>query len=518
MRDIQLLEQQQRDSQRQLEKAQIIKQQRLDQQAKLERQHEQLKFSNGELRAQLEKARQILSAGTRTLNVRKLADDKIGNDLRALERKLQQGLQVASMIQFRQRQIDSLILQVESQQEQIRKRCTAAQLAETQAEEEFLRVKRQEESLLQAIQQEQAVLQELHKRIAAHEQEYETYNANLMVAQNAEQKSKHRVEALTKDMEAETKRSASAIEASTAELLEISKALQDWNVQEVAKKEELAKQAKELETEWNRILQYQSEQGHEPSAPFSMEAELPVFDLPALHASVASKAAQVTELESELEEEDKLIAELEAELAQVEEANRADEQEAEELEAANAIERKAQETRRAALDAATAEFQAEKDEVAELNKAFKAMEATQTNQSLQLQEQLELQDQEIEHVEQELVHLEEAVEEAIAETEQMAGRLEAEQEDWQNKIAIATAEANETEQKLAKIMEKIEILEQGDIETVAATFPQFALIKQKAEEELVEYDEKLEALFDGTSLKAYRLLESVVVPRCRLSH
>eukprot|EP00957_Ditylum_brightwellii_P159793 12162858-Ditylum_brightwellii.AAC.1 len=72
MEDLRVLEQQQRESQHMLQSIKLTREHKLEQRASLENKLSSVKYSNGERRAQLSRARDVLSKSTRELGTARL--------------------------------------------------------------------------------------------------------------------------------------------------------------------------------------------------------------------------------------------------------------------------------------------------------------------------------------------------------------------------------------------------------------------------------------------------------------
>ena len=86
MRDLRILEEQQRDSQRKLVAAQEAKQRRQQQHAALEAQLGELKYQNGQSRAELQSMRDTLAREQRKLSVIRNQSESAGDDLHNFDR------------------------------------------------------------------------------------------------------------------------------------------------------------------------------------------------------------------------------------------------------------------------------------------------------------------------------------------------------------------------------------------------------------------------------------------------
>jgi predicted nucleic acid-binding Zn-ribbon protein len=86
MRDLRVLEEQQRESHRKLQAAQETKQRRMQQHATLESKLGELKYQNGQSRAEVQQMRTILSDAQRKIGAMRLKADGAGDDLGGFDR------------------------------------------------------------------------------------------------------------------------------------------------------------------------------------------------------------------------------------------------------------------------------------------------------------------------------------------------------------------------------------------------------------------------------------------------
>jgi hypothetical protein len=116
MEDLRVLEEQQHDSQRKLAHVKVLKQNRLERSSAVENQLASLKYNNGERRAQLNRAHEILSSATYDMEAVRLSAS--GNDerLKAIDNKLKKALVRSCMYQNYRRKIDGRLFKIRSQE------------------------------------------------------------------------------------------------------------------------------------------------------------------------------------------------------------------------------------------------------------------------------------------------------------------------------------------------------------------------------------------------------------------
>lgn len=141
MEDLRTLEQQQRDSQQQLATIKVTKQHKLDQRSMFESKLSALKYSNGELRFQLNHARTVLSKIQRELATAKISSERSNNDLKKFDEKLKATLDIVNKLHKKRRNLDGVIARLEN-------KCDEMQQREKNIEEQVKNVKGQVESVV----------------------------------------------------------------------------------------------------------------------------------------------------------------------------------------------------------------------------------------------------------------------------------------------------------------------------------------------------------------------------------
>lgn len=114
MEDLRVLEQQQRDSQRNLAAIKVAKQHKLDQRSSLDAKLSALKYSNGEGRFQLNHARKVLSTSQRELAAAKLRSERSNDNLNKFDEKLKKTLSTVRALHSKRRKLDEAMVRLEN--------------------------------------------------------------------------------------------------------------------------------------------------------------------------------------------------------------------------------------------------------------------------------------------------------------------------------------------------------------------------------------------------------------------
>lgn len=195
--DLQVLEQQQRDAQRQLESARLVKEQRSKHQAEEQSQLEHMKYSNGQMRAQVRQSRELLSLATRSLGNRRLDSERNGDKLRAFEAQLKKARLSVRANQSCCRKLDSLIIGIENKVEEMSGLKTAMKAKIKAAEDTVMSQQQTETGFRGKIQKLSSKDQVCIDSLAELRSGRKGAEEELRAAQNMEESTRVRSQALT---------------------------------------------------------------------------------------------------------------------------------------------------------------------------------------------------------------------------------------------------------------------------------------------------------------------------------
>jgi chromosome segregation ATPase len=257
----------------------VTKEHRLQQHAALESKLEHLKYSNGELRAQLRQSREILSCGTRELGTRRLAAGRAGDDIRDFERKLKKGLNSVRMITACRRKIDSLIIVVENKEAVLVRLKAEAKDKLNVFEKKMREAQRHEQMLQTAVQQEVARAQTFAEEVATLRAENTQLEQEMLEAQNMEESTRLREATVEAQIASERKRHQELAAQLTVQIENCQNADQKATSEQEIVTKELKEEAQELHNAKQCIANYQQEEGHNPS-PVSADPQesVPLFN------------------------------------------------------------------------------------------------------------------------------------------------------------------------------------------------------------------------------------------------
>jgi chromosome segregation ATPase len=403
MADLEVLAQQQRESQRKLEMTKAIKQQKLQQRSALENRLADLKYSNGQKRAQLLRARDVLSSSTRQLGQAKLLAGKAGDNLKGFDERLKRALLTNRNLQAARRKVDSMLLVLRNKVSTASRLKAEAEEKVATAQKERDAVRQEQESLRRGIQENNQRASQLVEETANVRSDILGLEQELATAKQLEASAKLRVDDALAEKEAEDKRHGHAVQAIKDELKQIQKQQADMKAQAKAIEDESERKNVELAGLWTRYITYQKDAGLEVSPnPPQEEMPLPTLNLESLRAqedateaALLNKRAIRDDLRAKENEHGQELARLEVETAAVKE-------DAKKTHEATLSVQGAESKRREANEATLNTLNKEKIEVEELRRAVSELQSKSDQEKRHIEEQLELKTKEAEMIQLQL--------------------------------------------------------------------------------------------------------------------
>jgi hypothetical protein len=495
LEDLLVLEQQQREAQRKLASARLTKEHRLQQQTALENQLADLKYSNGEQRAQLLQAREFLSSGTRELGSRRLEAERAGGDLRAFDRKLKKGLHSARMIVTCRRKIDSVIVAARTKQSILLRLKSEVHEKLKDMGKKLDEAKRYEETLRKSIQ-EQVTFAQKHAKVTTNlRTENKCLEQDLLAAQNMEQSTKLRADAVEAEIKAEKNRHVTSINSLKARLLECQKLRQDLATQEKSLKRQSEEKMSLLHETWNRITRYQEEEGHELSPPpTDPQAAPPIFDVVRLRRSLDTEDKHIHEQGVEQRALEESSDDLKAEFAQLEKEAADVETKVSSFNESAQIEQKSEEERQDAMHTFLQELQSEQQEVEKLHQSYKDLEQARAQEASDTADELKAKQQAIASNRQALQKAASELDSEDAAAHELFTAWDAEKPVLCKKVEEAKQRANSAEKALEGSTEELKLLEEGSDSEI---FEEVEQAKIATESRAAEADEEIERLLNS---------------------
>ena len=206
MEDLRVLEQQQRDSQRLLASIKLTKQHKLEQRVSLESKMSTLKYSNGEARAQLLRARDVLSKSTRELGSAKIHSERSSDNLKRFDEKLKRTLTHVRGLNTKRRQVEQAIVKLRNEDFMVSQKLRAINDKMKTKEMDKDDASHRQKLLAKSIQTFKVKTQELVGDTMKMRSELSELERDLTTAQQMEASTKFRADGLTTEIEAQAKR------------------------------------------------------------------------------------------------------------------------------------------------------------------------------------------------------------------------------------------------------------------------------------------------------------------------
>lgn len=263
MEDLHVLEQQQRDSQRKLEAIKLTKQHKLEQRSALESKLSSLKYANGEQRAQLVRARDVLSRCTRELGAAKLRSGRSSEALRAFDGRLKRALASARSLQVMRRRLDSGIIVLRNKEAIILRLKSQVMDSLKAAEKRHDETKLQEQSLRKAIHSEKLKAKHLIEQTTSIRSDVSGLEQDLAAAEQMAASTKLRAETIASEIDAEGRRHDNEMQAMRSKIDACEKKEAERTEQTKAVQEQIELKKAQIYEAWKRCQQLQREEGHE---------------------------------------------------------------------------------------------------------------------------------------------------------------------------------------------------------------------------------------------------------------
>jgi hypothetical protein len=286
MEDLRVLEQQQRESQRKLAAIKLIKQQKLEQRSALESKLSSLKYANGEQRAQLLRARDVLSRCTRELGAAKLHSGRSAEALKAFDCRLKRALVSARSLQFIRRKLDSGIIDLRNKEAIILRLKSQVLDSLKGAEKRRDDVKLREQSLRKAIHDEKLKAKHLIEQTTNIRSDAAGLEQDLAAAEQMAASTKLRAETIASEIDAEGRRHDNEMQSMRSKIEACEKKEAERADQTKTVKEQIELKKAQIYEAWQRCQQLQREEGHELSPEPSDDGPAPMIKIARLRTKL----------------------------------------------------------------------------------------------------------------------------------------------------------------------------------------------------------------------------------------
>jgi chromosome segregation ATPase len=350
MRDLQLVQAQQDESHHKLQQAQETKQRRVELHAALETKLEQLKYQNGQHRAELSHIRNLMSKGHRTLGMARLSTGRSGDDLRDFDRKLKQALASKQATLAHQSKQERMLSDLRNKVAIVWRLKDEANVQVDKYKQDIETLHKREEVIRHDIHKEKVQQQALDQEAASTRQDKSTLDQELHKMQQYEILAKSRIESINKDSAAMDKRHSETMESLRTKLgghTESSKVTEDAIL---LMRQQITTKKQSVHETWHRMIHIQNSEGHYPSLPPTQSNTHPKFDITRLQEAAEADTKAVADEVAAKEELKISVDALEVKMADAESESQVKAQERQTLETANEEAGKLETTRREEAD------------------------------------------------------------------------------------------------------------------------------------------------------------------------
>jgi len=320
MEDLRVLEEQQRDSQRKLAQVKVVKQNRLERRTVIESQLAALKYKNGEHRAQLNRAIEVLSKSTREMEAVKLEASSKDERLKALDKKLKKALIKSREHQTYRRKIDARLVNIRSKESVCHRLLCALRDDVTVAMKNLAVAKNSEQQLRHATTQINSRVKEVSEETSKVRAEVSGIAEDLRSAKQMQASTKLRAGSIAAEIDAEDTRHNKYIDAMKAHLLAAQEKKTTARSERELMENELKLKHSKMHELWLDVVTIQKEERHDPSPEPTEHGACPYLDVESIVKSVreeerllANGTDVTTALRANRDRQNELTQQLEAE-------------------------------------------------------------------------------------------------------------------------------------------------------------------------------------------------------------
>lgn len=260
MEDLRVLEQQQRESQRKLATIKLTKQHKQNQKTSLETKLASLKYANGQRRAQLTRAREVLHKSSCQLGTAKLRSENSDANLKDFDNRLKIALASARNMQVLRRKNDGGLILMRNK-DSVMKRLFMECFERSKAlEKELESLKNHEQSLRNTMQESNHKTKLNMDETSKVRMEISGFEEDLASAKQMEASTKLRAESIAAEIESEGKRHADNMQAMILKIDQVRLKKATLVHQKKSFEEGIEDMAKETHFLWNHVVKIQKDE------------------------------------------------------------------------------------------------------------------------------------------------------------------------------------------------------------------------------------------------------------------
>lgn len=322
-----ILEQQQTESEQRLKQARLLHQRQQEQQAEIEKQLETLKYKNAQHRVDVDRSNDILSTGQRRLLQARAKVDRGGSDLQNYDRKLKRAVDIRHDLAMYGRNQDQRLSSISSMVKALQRVSQGAENDFKYSEGELEKVKQRELEMRtglrnEGLQQSRRAEDIANVRDASIEEE-----RRLTLAIQQENALEAQVNSLYAEKENAEGRQQNAMRELSEKLGMADKNIIELEERKKQSRVDLRASSHRLTDDWDATIILQKAEGHKTSLLPSETSEPPVLETDAIRSTLVQEQKAVVDEVSVKQEMEKSISTLRDELSRLRECNSSSEKE-----------------------------------------------------------------------------------------------------------------------------------------------------------------------------------------------
>lgn len=460
MEDLRILEQQQRESQRNLAAIKVVKQHKIEQRSSLDTKLFSLKYSNGEARFQLNHSRQVLSNSQRDLAAGKLRSERSNENLKKFDTKLKKAFDCVRGLHLKRRKMEEMMVLLNTLFLNLDTKEKDMNHKSKQLELDLEDAKYRETLLIKSIQSAKVKKQELVDEASRMRSELSILENDLTNVQQIEIQTKIRLEQRRSDAETEKSRHEEVRALYEKKMKKNEGAKSELEQKLQALTIDCDKSTQLLDAEWKKCVEIQKVEGHTISA----SCQDAYLNVGAIRDNLEHHKVTLATRQKEKISAEERIHLLEAELINIQERNSLMETEQNQL--LTELERKTEieNTRRSDIQSFKTEVAEQHKRKEELSDTLESFKKEKLSIEDDFKEKKELIHSKFVIEKEKLIALTLEFDELDRKNSQLEKELEHEKSNSAVKIASAKQDAEKSNEALKEIQSRFENLDQPESE------------------------------------------------------
>ena len=495
MKDLRVLEEQQRESQHKLTQTKLLKQNMLERQSEMEARLASLKFKNGELRVQLTRMNEVLSTSTREMEAAKLDAARSEENLKAASKELKKSLTSSRVHTSYCRKIDGRIQLVRSRESACHRVQVSRREDDRAAEKTLEETEATELRLEQSIAEREDKVQLVAEETSKVRIEVSGFAEDLQVAQEMQASTKLRAEGISAEIQSEESRQDEEMQRFKTRLVEIKRVEEELQSNREQAEKGLREKTPMLHSVWHDCIKIQVEEGHDPSLEPTEDGPLPFLDVERIvktlrdqQDKIASAKSSCDDLLATMDQRHEEIRKLDSEITDLT-------KEVPEIREASEVLHRIELERTTQYESLLRKLESDHEEVDTLRVAVTGLEQNINEEKERLEKKLEQQNGVLHQKEQELEELARLLNEKKQAIEENKVQFEDEKTKASFPLARAKKEADTAKESFERMKEEVEYLKSN--------------LDDELQKEVQEIERAQEMMLEETRVKTTRVLKGM---------